>query len=101
MGAFRHRFNRTRCRQQRREQTIQLVASTNEPDILAAKWGLRASVDFEGRILAKEILALMDIWLRRVWTARQYGYSWKEIAGRNYSDSLNPIAESLQRSLSA
>jgi hypothetical protein len=81
IGAFRHRFNRTRCRQQRREQMIQLVASATELDVLAAKRGLHASVDFEGRILAKEILALMDMWLRRVWTARQYGYSWKEIAG--------------------
>jgi hypothetical protein len=80
MGTFRHRFNRARHRQQKREQTIQLVASANELDVLAAKRGLRATVDFEGRILAKEILALMDAWLRRVWTARQYGYSWKDIA---------------------
>jgi hypothetical protein len=81
MGAFQHRFNRSRCRQQRREQTIQLVASANELDVIAAKRGLHTSIDFEGRILAKEIVALMDMWLRRVWTARQYGYSWKEISG--------------------
>jgi DNA-directed RNA polymerase specialized sigma24 family protein len=80
IGAFRHRFARARRRQQRRERLIQLVASANELDVLAAKRGLRASADFERRILAKEILALMDAWLRRVWTARQYGYSWKEIA---------------------
>lgn len=80
IGAFRHRFNRARHRQQKREQTIQLVASAEELDVLAAKRGLYASVDFEGRILAKEILALMDAWLRSVWTARQYGYSWKDIA---------------------
>jgi DNA-directed RNA polymerase specialized sigma24 family protein len=80
IGAFRHRFARARRRQQRRERLIQLVASANELDVLAAKRGLRASVDFERRILAKEIFAFMDTWLRRVWTARQYGYSWKEIA---------------------
>jgi len=80
IGAFRHRFARVHRRQQRRERLIQLVASVNELDVLAAKRGLRASVDFERRILAQEILALMDAWLRRVWTARQYGYSWKEIA---------------------
>ena len=79
IGAFRYRFKRARRRQRRREQTIQLVASAKELDILAKKQGLHASLDFERRILAKEILALMDIWLRRVWTARQYGYSWKEI----------------------
>jgi hypothetical protein len=80
IGAFRHRFNRTRYRQQRREQVIQLVASLNELEVLAGKQRLYAAVDFEGRVLAKEILALMDFWLRTVWTARQYGYSWKQIA---------------------
>ncbi len=80
IGAFRHRFNRARRRQQKRERTIQLFASANELDILAVKRGLHVSVDCEGRILAKEIFALMDAWLRRVWTARQYGYSWEEIA---------------------
>jgi len=80
IGAFRHRFSRARRRQLRREQTLQLVASANELDVIAAKQGFRAYVDFERRILAKEILALMDGWLRRVWTAREYGYSWREIA---------------------
>ena len=80
IGAFRHRFSRARRRQLRREKTFQLVASADELDVLAAKRGLRASVDFERRFLAKEILALMDVWLRRVWTAREYGYSWREIA---------------------
>ncbi|HXY48884.1 MAG TPA: hypothetical protein VEI01_05490 [Terriglobales bacterium] len=80
IGAFRHRFARIRRRQQRRERLIQLVASANELDVLAAKRGLRACVDLEREILAKEVLARMDVWLRRVWTARQYGYSWKEIA---------------------
>jgi DNA-directed RNA polymerase specialized sigma24 family protein len=80
IGAFRHRFNRARRRQQKRERTIRLFASANELDVLAAKRGLRTSVDFEARVLAKEIFALMDAWVRRVWTARQYGYSWKEIA---------------------
>jgi hypothetical protein len=80
IGAFRHRFSRARRRQLRREQTLQLVASAAELDVVAAKRGIRASVDFERRVLAKEILALMDLWLRRVWTAREYGYSWREIA---------------------
>ena len=36
-------------------------------------------VDFERRIFAKQVFGFMDQWMRRVWTARQYGYSWKEI----------------------
>jgi len=79
IGAFRHRFNRTRHRQQKRERTIQLVASVKELDSLAMKHGMHSSVDVERRILAKEIFVLMDEWMKRVWTARRYGYSWKEI----------------------
>jgi len=85
IGAFRHRFSRACRRQLRREQTLQLVASAAELDVVAAKRGMRASVDFDRRVLVNEILALMDVWLRRVWTAREYGYSWREIAG--YLDS--------------
>jgi len=81
IGAFEHRFNRTRLRQRRREQTIQLVASVGELDALAKRRNLRMSADIEDHILAKEVFSLMDRWLKRVWTARQYGYSWKEIAG--------------------
>ena len=85
IGAFRHRFSRACRRQLRREQTLQLVASAAELEVVAAKRGMRASADFERRVLANEILALMDVWLRRVWTAREYGYSWREIAA--YVDS--------------
>ena len=81
MGAFCHRFNRIRRLQERRERTIQLVATAAELDALAAKRGLCAVIDFERWILAKEVFAIMDRWTRRVWTARQYGYSWNEIAG--------------------
>lgn len=80
IGAFEHRFNRTRLRQRRREQTIQLVASVSELDALAKRRNMQMSADIEGHILAKEVFSLMDRWLKRVWTARQYGYSWKEIA---------------------
>ena len=80
MGAFWHRFNRVRRRQRRREQTLRLVASVSELDDLAKKRGLHVSADFERRILTKEVLGLMDLWMKRVWTARQYGYSWKEIS---------------------
>jgi DNA-directed RNA polymerase specialized sigma24 family protein len=80
IGAFRHRFSRACRRQLRREQTLQLVASADQLDVLAAKQGICAALAFERRVLAKEILTLMDMWLRRVWTAREYGYSWKEIA---------------------
>jgi hypothetical protein len=51
VGVFRHRFNRIQRRHQRREQTIQLVASLSELDAIAKER-----------------------------TARQYGYSWRDVA---------------------
>ena len=80
IGAFRHRFSRAYRRQLRRERTIQLVASADQLDVLAAKRGMRAVVDFERRLFAREIWNLMDLWLKRVWTAHEYGYSWRKIA---------------------
>ena len=44
------------------------------------KRGLHASVDFERHVLARQAIGFMDQWTKRVWTARQYGYSWKDIA---------------------
>ena len=80
IGTFRHRFSRACRRQKRREKTILLVASAPELDAIAQKQGLHASLDLDQRVLAQEVIARMDRWLRRVWTAQQYGYSWKEIA---------------------
>ena len=34
----------------------------------------------EQAILVKEAIENMDEWTRKIWAARQYGYSWSEIA---------------------
>jgi hypothetical protein len=33
----------------------------------------------DAAVHAGELIRRMDIWTRRVWVAREYGYSWKEI----------------------
>ncbi len=35
--------------------------------------------DIEGTLHAQEILDRMDEWSRKVWVAREYGYTWKHI----------------------
>ena len=35
--------------------------------------------DIEGTLHAQEILDRMDAWSRKVWVAREYGYTWKHI----------------------
>jgi hypothetical protein len=78
---------------------IQLVASISQLDALASKQGLHASADFERRVLAKEAFSRMDKWMKRVWTFRRYGYSWKEI-GRHLGVSEDRVKMKFQYKLS-
>jgi RNA polymerase sigma factor (sigma-70 family) len=79
-GAFHHRFNRALKKERRRQATIELVASSHDLEQLPGARDLKASRDLEHSIQVREVVESMDGWTRRVWTARQYGYSWREIA---------------------
>jgi DNA-directed RNA polymerase specialized sigma24 family protein len=37
-------------------------------------------LELERAITIRQIIDRMDPWTKKVWQARQYGYSWKEIA---------------------
>jgi DNA-directed RNA polymerase specialized sigma24 family protein len=80
IGAFHHRFNRVLKREQKRQQMIQLVPSTLDLDRLKSTRDFDWVSELERAITIREIIEHMDDWTRRVWKARQYGYSWKEIA---------------------
>ncbi len=41
---------------------------------------LKSVADLHRSIQVKQTINNMDDWTRTVWMARQYGYSWKEIA---------------------
>ena len=41
---------------------------------------MKSVVDLERSIQVKEAIESMDDWTRKVFAARVYGYSWKEIA---------------------
>src|SRR6266850_2088700 len=56
IGVFHHRFNRLLKKEQERAEQL------------------------ERAIAVKQITDRMDPWTKKVWQARQYGYSWKEIA---------------------
>lgn len=79
-GAFRHRFNRALRKERRREETIKLVPSTSDLELMQQAHDSKSVRDLERSIQVKEALQSMDEWTRKVWTARQYGYSWREIA---------------------
>ena len=82
LGTFYHRFSRTVRKEQRREETIALVSSVQELEVLGAASRREQEQGLEGVIYAKEIIQRMDSWSREIWVAREYGYSWKDIGDR-------------------
>ena len=80
IGAFRHRFTRVLVREQRRVRIIELVSSSFDLERIESAKNTEWVEELERAITLKQIVEQMDPWTRKVWQARQYGYSWKEIA---------------------
>ena len=78
LGSFYHRLSRALKKEQRREETIRLVSSIEELEVLGTV-SHAEEPDIEGTLHAQEILDRMDAWSRKVWVAREYGYTWKHI----------------------
>ena len=78
LGSFYHRLSRAITKEQRREKTIRLVSSVQELEVLGAASHAEEH-DIEDTLHAQEILDRMDAWSRKVWVAREYGYTWKHI----------------------
>lgn len=79
-GAFYHRFNRALRKERRRQETIELVPSSLDLEQFPEALDMNAQPDLEHSVQVKEVIENMDDWARVVWTARQYGYSWRKIA---------------------
>jgi RNA polymerase sigma factor (sigma-70 family) len=107
-GVFLHRFNRALKRERRREQTIEVVPSSHELEQLQGARDVKSAGDLERSIQVKQAIENMDAWTREVFTARLYGYSWREIAehhGLNvataklrFRNALRKLADRLRRS---
>ena len=79
-GVFHHRFNRALKKERRRQETIELVPSTRDLEQLPGAHDAKSPRNVERSLQVEEVVRNMDDWTRRVWTAKQYGYSWREIA---------------------
>jgi len=79
-GAFHHRFNRALKKERKRLQMMLHLPSSHDLERLRQAHDSKAVRDLEQSIQLKEAVRKMDEWTRKVWAARQYGYSWKEIA---------------------
>jgi len=79
-GVFIHRFNRTLRKERKRRETFLHVASGRDLELLQQAHDSRAARDIEQVVQIREAIESMDEWTRKVWSARKYGYSWREIA---------------------
>ena len=105
-GVFLHRFNRALKRERRRQEMIELVPSGRDLEQLPGARDVKSAHDLERSIQVKEAIESMDDWTRKVFAARVYGYSWKEIAERQglsvqkaklrFGNALRRLAERLR-----
>jgi RNA polymerase sigma factor (sigma-70 family) len=80
IGVFHHRFNRILRQEQRRSETIELVSSALDLERFEVALDTEWAEQLESAIAIRQIMDRMDGWTKKVWQARQYGYSWKEIS---------------------
>ncbi|HXM96523.1 MAG TPA: hypothetical protein VOA64_20080 [Candidatus Dormibacteraeota bacterium] len=78
--AFVHRFNRAVQQEQKHAERIELVSSSIELERIESAQDVGWVEELERAILIREIADRMDGWTKKVWQARQLGYTWKEIA---------------------
>ena len=79
-GAFHHRFNRALLRERRTREPLEQLPSNGDLGRLRHVDGSEEQLILEQQIQVREAIEKMDDWTRKVWAARQYGYSWREIA---------------------
>jgi DNA-directed RNA polymerase specialized sigma24 family protein len=81
IGVFHHRFNRVLKKEQKRADTVEFVSSALDLERFAGAIDTEWAEQLERAIAVRQITDRMDGWTRKVWQARQYGFSWKEISG--------------------
>src|SRR5215831_17937512 len=79
-GAFHHRFNRALLRERRTREPLEHLPSNGDVGRLRPAHSSEVERILAQQIQVREAIEKMDDWTRRVWAARQYGYSWREIA---------------------
>ena len=78
--AFVHRFNRAVQQEQKHAERIELVSSSVDLERIESAQDVGWVEELERAITIREIADRMDGWTRKVWRARQLGYTWKEIS---------------------
>jgi hypothetical protein len=78
--AFVHRFNRAIQQEQKHAERIELVSSSVDLERIESAQDAGWVEELERTIAIREITDRMDPRTKKIWQARQLGYSWKEIS---------------------
>src|SRR5712664_797994 len=78
--AFVHRFNRAVQQEQKHAERLELVSSSVDLERIESAQDCGWVEELERAIAIREIADRMDPRTKKIWQARQMGYSWKEIS---------------------
>jgi DNA-directed RNA polymerase specialized sigma24 family protein len=81
--AFQHRFRRFQKGERTRHERFQSASADLDLGLVEGARDATWILELERAITVRQITDRMDPWTKKAWQARQFGYSWKEIAGRS------------------
>ena len=81
--AFQHRFRRFRKAEHARRDRFPSASTSLDLGLVEGTQDATRILELERAITVRQIIDRMDPWTKKAWQARQFGYSWKEIAGRS------------------
>jgi len=80
LAAFHHRFHRFLKAEHGRRDRFQSASASLDLGLVEGARDTQWVLELERAITLRQITDRMDPWTKKTWQARQYGYSWKEIA---------------------
>lgn len=80
LAAFHHRFHRFQRVERGRRDRFQSASASLDLGLVEGVRDTEWVLELERAITLRQITDRMDPWTKKAWQARQYGYSWKEIA---------------------
>jgi len=83
VAAFHHRFHRFQRAERGRRDRFQPASASLDLGLVEGVRDTEWVLELERAITLRQITDRMDPWTKRAWQARQYGYSWKEIAAQS------------------
>jgi DNA-directed RNA polymerase specialized sigma24 family protein len=81
--AFQHRFRRFQKAEHGRRDRFLPASTSLDLGLVEGARDTTWILELERAITVRQITDRMDPWTKKAWQARQFGYSWKEIAARS------------------